>query len=84
MLVHRRFQLLQKKRSNMVSQVHQTEATHTFSIRVPESLYRLLRARAEELKVPQARLVVEGLKTRLGDTDVAATDSDRKDQENRN
>ena len=72
MMLHRRFQL--RRDSKMVAHVT-TEPTHTFSIRVPESLYLLLRKRSEELKVPQARLVVEGLRTRLGDTDVTEPDS---------
>ena len=73
MMLHRRFQL--RRDSKMVAHV-QSEPTHTFSIRVPESLYLLLRKRSEELKVPQARLVVEGLRTRLGDdTDVTEPDS---------
>lgn len=70
--LHRRFQL--RRGNKMVAQV-QTEATHTFSIRVPESLYRLLRKRSEELQVPQARLVVEGLKTRLESMDVTQSDN---------
>jgi len=69
MLVHRRFQLTRKQK--MVAIIR--EPTHTFSIRVPESLYRLLRKRSEELEVPQNRLILEGLQTRLGDSTDAAT-----------
>ncbi len=65
---HRRFQLRRQKK--MVAIIK--EPTHIFSIRVPESLYQLLRKRSEELEVPQNRLILEGLQTRLGDKDVTA------------
>ncbi len=57
------------------------EPTRTFSIRVPESLYKLLRKRSDELEVPQNRLILEGLQARLGDSKDAASsdrDGDRK------
>lgn len=72
--VHRRFQTRVGKKM-----VTFREPTHTFSIRVPESLYRLLRKRSEELEVPQNRLILEGLQSRLGDcTDAASSDTSRK------
>lgn len=71
--VHRRFQTRVGKKMVAIK-----EPTHIFSIRVPESLYRLLRQRSEELEVPQNRLILEGLQARLGDcTDAATPDTHR-------
>ena len=79
MMLHRRFQL--RRSTKMVAHVT-TEPTHSFTIRVPESLYQRMKARAEELGIPQARLVVEGLKSRLENMDVTQPDSRGVDQEN--
>ncbi len=78
MLVHRHHQL-RRNEKNMVSTTTR-EPTFTFSIRVPQSLHELLQERAKELKVPQNRLVLEGLEARLnGDrTDATPHDIGRK------
>jgi len=82
MLVHRRFQLRQREKNMVAIKSPITrEPTHIFSVRVPESLYQKLKHRAEELEIPQNRLVLEGLQARLGEsTDAASPDADRKTQ----
>ncbi len=84
-VVHRRFQIRSiRKQRKMVASVKTTEPTHTFSIRVPESLYQELRRTSEKLQVPQNRLILEGLRSRLnGDTDVATEHSHRNGEADR-
>jgi hypothetical protein len=74
MLVHRRFQLLRRDQAMLA-----TEPTRTISIRVPESLHKLLKRRSREMGVSQNSLVLEGLKTRLtGDRKDASQSDHRK------
>lgn len=74
MLVHRRWQL-RRTGKNMVAM--NSEATKTFSVRIPLSLYELMKQRSSDLKVAQNSLVIEGLKARLDSTDASTPDASR-------